>query len=350
MAPIPNPTVIYAKIPTEYPVPGEHLIYEPSKETIDLDTVPLNGGVLVKTLALSIDPYMRGRMRDPKIPSYSPAMEVGKPGEGGGVVRVVRSESEKYKPGDHFAAPVQWKAYQVIPAERAGEVIQNPTNLPWPSFLTVAGGTARTAFYSLRTFGKLKAGETIFVTTAAGGVGSIVVQLAKLAGLRVIGSTGDDEKVKYLKEELGVEVAFNYKKESVWEVLKEHGPIDLYFDNVGGEQLDAAILNATQKGSRFIMCGYASEYNLPPGEEPYGLKNGRHILAKSITMNGFIVSNLIAEQGLKSFNDEYLPLVRERKVTQREQKTIGLENLAKGFVELLKGENKGKAIIIVVDE
>ncbi|KAF8321735.1 alcohol dehydrogenase [Clavulina sp. PMI_390] len=347
MAPIPNPQVLYDKIPTQYPLPGEHLIYQPDSETIDLENVPLDGGVLVKTLYASIDPYMRGRMRDPKVPSYSSPFELHKPGTGGLMVKVLRSESSKYKAGDHLITyAAEWRAYQVLSEDEAGRIVNNPYNLPWITFLGAAGGTARTAFYALRVFGKLKAGETIFISTAAGAVGSVAVQLAKLQGLKVIGSTGDDQKLPYLRE-LGVDVAFNYKKQSVWDVLKENGPINVYFDNVGGEQLDAALVNAAPTKARFIMCGYASEYN---GEEPYGVKHMDQVLKKRISMNGFLVGELVAEYGEDAWVNEYLPLIRDGKINFRIEEVHGLENLAAGLLKILKGENNGKGIVVVAED
>lgn len=347
MSPIPNPRVLYAAIPEDYPVPGKTLVYEPDAESIDLDTVPLDGGVLVKTLYLSVDPYFRGRMRDPSVKSYMPAFEVGKPGQGGKIVKVLRSESSKYKAGDVLSSFGAWNTYSVLPEAYAGEILDNPQGLPWSVFLGVGGMPGRTAFYSLREYAKFKKGETIFVSTAGGAVGSIVVQLAKLAGLRVIASAGSPDKLAFVKEELGADVVFNYKTESVWDVLEKEGPVDIYFDNVGGEQLDAALKNAAPKGTRIIVCGYASQYN---NEEPYGLKNGVKILTNSITINGFIQGDLVAAHGLGPFTSEYLPLLADGKLKYKEDRTVGLEKFPETLVDVLKGDNNGKAVVVVAED
>ncbi|KAF8321734.1 alcohol dehydrogenase [Clavulina sp. PMI_390] len=346
MSPIPNPHILYAKLPEALPVPGEHLIYEADAETIDLENAPLNGGILAKLLYLSVDPYMRGRMRDPSIPSYSAPFDVGSVPFGGSVSKVLRSESPKYKVGDYVHIdPTPWRAYSIYPEDKAGTIIDNPQGLPWSTFLGVAGMPGETAFYSTKKYADFKKGDTIFVSTAAGAVGSVVVQLAKLNGLKVIGSTGDDSKLEYLRE-IGVDVPFNYKKESVWDILKANGPIDIYFDNVGGEQLDAALLYARDY-ARFLMCGYASSYN---NEETYGIKNMDLILRKTLHVQGFLVFRLRPLIGKDVFVKEFLPLVHEGKVKYQEDRVFGLDKVPEALLRLLKGQNKGKAIVVVAED
>jgi len=349
MSPIPNPRVIFNSVPKEYPVPGETLIYQPDSETIDLDAVSLNGGILVKTLYLSMDPYMRWRMRDTK-EGYSTPFEIGKPPEGEGIGLVIRSESPKFQTGDHLQGYLGWSAYTIISEADAEGPIQNPSKLPWSAFLGVGGMPARTAFYSLREYGAMKKGETIFVTTAAGAVGSVVVQLAVLAGLKVIASTGDDAKVAFVKDVLKADVVFNYKTTDTRKILQEHGPIDIYFDNVGGQSLDAALEFAKQHG-RFILCGYVSEYNRGDNEQ-YGIKNMGNVLSRSLHLNGFIVADLISrvEGGIKPFLEEYVPLVANGKIKYLEARAHGLEKAGGAFLELLTGGNQGKAIIVVAEE
>lgn len=344
MAPIPNPQVIFAKVPVDYPVPGETLKYDPDSETIDLDATPLNGGALVKILYLSIDPYMRSLLRE-----YG-GWKLGQPGNGRGVVLVLRSETPKYKVGTYLFARVDWRAYHILPesASNQSTVLDESFGIPLSAYLGVAGMPGQTAFYSLRAFAKWKKGETLFVSSAAGGVGSLVVQLAKLAGLKVIGSAGDAQKIRFLKDELDADVAFNYKTESVWDVLKEHGPVDIYFDNVGGETLDAALLNAAQ-GGRIIFCGYASEYNRG-GKEPYGVKNLVQGVSKSLSMNGFNVGDLVAEAGPEPFVKEVLPLLRDGKIKFQEDKTYGLQHAPEALLGVLTGKNHGKAIVVVAEE
>jgi NADPH-dependent curcumin reductase CurA len=202
------------------------------------------------------------------------------------------------------------------------------------------------SFYEI---GKPKKGETIFVTAASGAVGSIVGQLAKREGLRVVGSAGSDEKVAFLKSELGFDAAFNYKTESPSAALKKYAPegIDIYYDNVGGETLDAA-LNAAKDFARFIECGMISQYNVKSSDEIYGLKNTMNIVAKRLTIRGFIVGD--PDMGPK-YTKEHQENIRKwlvnKEFVYRETVTEGLENAVDGFVGMLKGENFGKACLKV---
>lgn len=323
-------------------------MYEPDEETIDIDNVALDGGVLAKTLYLSVDPYMRNRMRDPSIKSYAPPFELGSVPDGRGIAVVLRSENPKIKTGDHISASLSWKAYNILDDKAGAQVIQNSANLPLSTFLGITGGPGLTAFYGLHAFAKMKKGETMFVSTASGAVGGVVVQLAKLAGLKVIGSAGSDEKVKYLKDDLGIDVAFNYKTTDTREQLKEHGPIDVYWDNVGGEVLDAALEFSAPFG-RFILCGYASEYN-KGSKESYGIKHMSNGLVRSLSLNGFIVTTLIPQFGLEPFQKEYVPLVAGGKIKYLEHKTQGLEKIGEALVGVLKGDNLGKAVVVVAEQ
>ncbi|KAG9075490.1 hypothetical protein FRC06_010065, partial [Ceratobasidium sp. 370] len=229
MAPTKNGRLIFNSIPKDYPVPGETTVYV--TEEIDLDNVPLNGGVLVKTLYVSADPYIRGRMRDPKIKSYSIAYTLGEPVSGYGLGRVLRSERADVKAGDNiWSDETPFQHYSVLSATHPLMVIKEEPNVPLSAHLSVLGMPGKTAYYGLEVIGKPKAGETIYVSTGAGPVGSTVSQLAKAAGLKVIGSAGSDDKVEYLKS-IGVDVAFNYKKTKISDVLAKEGPIDIYWDN-----------------------------------------------------------------------------------------------------------------------
>jgi len=266
---------------------------------------------------------------------------------------VLRSEDPEFKSGDYalVLAGADWTLYHVLTKARHGfKKIEKPANLPLSVHVGVLGMPAMTAFFGLRAFAKMKPGETLFVSTAAGVVGSIVAQLAKLAGLKVIGSTGDDAKVKWLKE-LELDVAFNYKTTNVADVLKEHGPIDIYFDNVGGETLDIAIENTKQFG-RIILCGGISEYNR--GDRPaYGIKNlSSHGVAKSLSINGFIIGNLVPDDSEEHeiFYKEYQPLVEQGRIKFQETRVQGLENAPKALLALFKGENVGKTTVVVSEE
>jgi len=325
---------------------GEHITFEETA-TIDLDTVELNGGMLLKTLSFSADPYLRGRMRDPKIQSYLPAFVPGEPIENHTVATVLRSESDKFKVGDHVVGRLPWAAYNVVPSSAPVRVVSNEAGAPWSYYVGILGMPGQTAYYALKKFVELKAGQTIFVSAGSGAVGNIVCQLAKLEGLKVISSAGSDEKVAYLKE-IGVDHAFNYKTADTNAELQKSGPIDIYWENVGGPTLDAALANMNKFGT-ILVCGLIHDYNA--GTDPYRVKNFGAILGKSLTVRGFVVGNLIAEYGgTADFDRDMGKLVAEGKLQYKEHRYNGIENGAKAFLDLFKGENFGKAVVIVADQ
>ncbi|KAG8699408.1 hypothetical protein FRC08_005326, partial [Ceratobasidium sp. 394] len=193
--------------------------------------------------------------------------------------------------------------------------------------------------------GKPKAGETIYVSTGAGPVGSTVAQLTKAAGLKVIASAGSDDKVEYLKS-IGVDVAFNYKRTKISDVLTKEGPIDIYWDNVGGESLDAAI-DACKDFARIVVCGAISAYNR---ETPYGIKNASQILTKRLTIQGFIQYELEAQVGKPQvFYDRLMPLVASGKLKWNEQVYEGLEKAGDAILDVQKGDNIAKPIVKVAN-
>ncbi|KAG9128596.1 hypothetical protein FRC07_000029 [Ceratobasidium sp. 392] len=346
MAPTQNGRLIFSSIPKDYPVPGETTVYDTS-EKIDLQTVPLNGGVLTKALYLSIDPYLRGRMREVTSKSYAPAFHLGKPITGYGLGRAIRSERADVKVGDIvWSSETPFEEYSVLSAEYPIEVIKNEANLPLEVYTSVLGMPGKTAFYGLEAIGQPKAGETIYVSTGAGPVGSTVAQLAKAAGLKVIASTGSDDKLEYLKS-LGVDVAFNYKKNKISDVLAKEGPIDIYWDNVGGESLEAAI-EASNDFARIVVCGAISAYN---GGEEYAVKNLSQILTKRLTVRGFIQWELEAEVGKPHmFYEKVIPLAASGKLKWRFQVYEGLEKAGQAILDVQKGENVAKAVVKVSDD
>lgn len=222
------------------------------------------------------------------------------------------------------------------------QVLGNPTNLPWSAFIGVLGMPGQTAFFGWSEYSKARKGETVFVSTGAGPVGSFVIQLAKLGGLKVIGSAGSEEKVQFMKE-IGADVAFNYKTTSTKEVLEKEGPIDIYWDNVGGETLDAALSNAN-KGARFIECGMIAGYN-NGGAPVYNLSN---MFRASISMNGFIVSDL-APKWANEFNKVIPSKVASGEIKYREDIYHGLERVGEVILAVQKGKNKAKAVVHVAD-
>ncbi|VDB99984.1 unnamed protein product [Peniophora sp. CBMAI 1063] len=347
MAPIRNARAYYAAVPTEYIEPDVHVKYDDSR-TIDLDTVKLNGGFLLKTLCLSVDPYMRGKMRDPKIKSYTPPFEFNQSLYGYGLGKVIRSEDEAYKPGDVVHGMVFHEEYSVyngpltpfVPFHKLENI-----GLPWSVYTGVLGMPGQTAYYGWKAYSKAKAGETAFVSTAAGAVGSLVVQLAKRDGLRVIASSGSDDKVAYAKE-CGADVSFNYKTEKVWDVLeREEKGLDIYFDNVGGDHLDAALASANRFG-RVLMCGMASQYN---GQQPYVLKNLGQAIGKVITLQGLLY-NVLRPQ----FQDEFFAtipqLVKDGTIKYREDVTNGLQTVGQALNDVGSGKNFGKRVVVVAED
>ncbi|KAI5478560.1 zinc-binding alcohol dehydrogenase domain-containing protein [Pseudohyphozyma bogoriensis] len=332
-----NRGIIYHEVPVTDVVPSKHLKLE-EYET-DFDSIQLNGGILVKNKAVSLDPYMRGRMRDPAIQSYAAAYTLGKPIDGFIVGEVIRSESTEYPVSSFVYAFASVEQYSLIDGPRLALLarrIENKEGLPFSSLVGALGLSGQTAWWSFYNIGKPKKGETIFVTAAAGAVGQIVVQLAKREGLKVIGSAGSDDKVAFLKE-LGADIAFNYKKENTLEILKRN-PIDIYFDNVGGEVLDNA-LETINKFGRIIACGVVSQYNLP-ADQKYHLKNWPVIVAKEITYQGFIMLG----KDLTEFFATLPGLIASGEIRLREHITKGLDN-GEAFVAMMAGQAEGKAVM-----
>ncbi|KAF9039962.1 hypothetical protein BJ165DRAFT_1550733 [Panaeolus papilionaceus] len=343
MAPVTNARVLFNEVPTGYPEPGKTIVYDTTQQ-IDLDNAPLNGGFLVKVLEISIDPYMRGKMRAPSKKSYSPPFALGEPLNGFGVGVVLRSENADVKVGDHlYGYTFDHVEYFIRKSLDGLQKLNNPHNLPWSYFIGVLGMPGKTAFYAWNEYSKAKAGETVFVSTGAGSVGSLVIQLAKAQGLKVIGSAGSDEKVAFMKE-IGADVAFNYKTSNTLEILEREGGIDIFWDNVGGETLEAA-LEAAKVGARFIECGMIAGYN--SGGAP--VKNLFHVISKSITISGFIVGRLESNWG-KKFLEEVAPKVASGKIKHREHIYEGLDKLPQAMLDVQQGNNTAKAVVRVAKE
>ncbi|GAA5859569.1 hypothetical protein JCM8547_006145 [Rhodosporidiobolus lusitaniae] len=333
--------VIFNEIPQGIPEPGKAL--KVMEEEIDLDASLPSGSVLVKVKALSLDPYMRGRMRDASKESYVPAFDLGKPIQNFGVAEVVKSENEKVLKGAHLYGHFEFKEYSVLPKEQAEQyrVLNNKEGLPWTTWVGAAGMPGQTAWWGINQIGKPQKGETVFVSGASGPVGQMSIALAHLAGAKVIASAGSDEKVAYLRDELKVEVAFNYKKEKTQEVLekykKEQGGFQCFVDNVAGPTLEA-VLNTIEKRGRIVSIGAINDYN----GEPYGIKNIFQIVAKELKVEGFIILN----HDISPFYDEIPKLIGEGKVPKpKEHIDVGLDSVPQAFKALFTGDNFGKAAI-----
>ncbi|CAK5278115.1 unnamed protein product [Mycena citricolor] len=385
MAPITNARVLFNEIPADYPIPGKTTVYDTS-ETIDLETVPLNGGILVKTLVLSADPYMRGRMRDAAVKSYVPAFPLGQPLTGGGVGVVLRSEVPKYPPGSYilgFFAHKQYVVFENVNEQSLSPVtlIKRDPRLPLSTYLGAAGMPAETAYYAWKEYAHAKKGETVFVTTGAGPVGSMVIQIAKRDGLKVIASAGSEDKVAFMKS-IGADVAFNYKTADTRQILEKEGPIDIFWDNVGGDILDAAMENANSFARIIVRLAYqvqrsSSNASHFPGMRPdlrhvsqrpndfisecltlfflgYNgkfapMSNPGLIFQKCLAINGFLVSNL-RSKWQAAFEEDVIPKVASGEYKYKEDASVGLEKVGDVILSVQKGTNTGKAIIIVAEE
>ncbi|GAA6006453.1 hypothetical protein JCM10207_004939 [Rhodosporidiobolus poonsookiae] len=336
---VPNPTVIFNSIPKGYPKPGETL--KKVDKEIDLDASLDAGSVLVKLVCLSLDPYLRGRMREEGTESYVPAFKLGEPIVNFGVGKVVKSANEKYKEGQHLYGSFPFQHYAVVSKDQADSLrlLENKEGLPWTTWVGAAGMPGQTAWWGMREIGKPQKGETVFVSGATGPVGQVTIGLARAAGAKVIGSAGSDEKVKFLKEELGVDVAFNYKKEDTKEVLqrykKEHGGFHVYVDNVAGPTLEA-VLETIEKRGRLVQIGAINDYS----GQPYGIRNIFQIVAKELKAEGFIILN----HDISPFYDEVPQLIADGKVKTKEHIYHGLDN-GESFGDLFTGANFGKAVI-----
>lgn len=257
-----NKTFIFKKSPTGAPVPGEHLTVE--DRPIDIDTAP-KGGLIVQVQYASYDPYMRGRMRDPKIKSYFPGFQLDGPIDNSVVAKVLKSDSPDFTEGELVLGFLPIAQYVRIEDPKAAKVrkVNNPYGLDIALFLGPLGMPGLTAWSGLHKIGQPKAGETVFVSSAAGAVGQVVGQIAKREGLTVIGSVGSEEKLDFITKELGFDAGFNYKKESPFDALARLAPkgIDINFENVGGDHLEAALQNMNVKG-RIAACGMVRHASL----------------------------------------------------------------------------------------
>ncbi|AHH94013.1 NADP-dependent oxidoreductase [Kutzneria albida] len=315
----------------------------PTAETFTLAEVslpdPEPGQLVVRNLFMSVDPYMRGRMNDVK--SYVPPFQVGKALEGGAVGEVVTSTVEEFKPGDVVLHGLGWRDTAVVAAKHVVKV--DPDLAPLGAYLGVLGMPGLTAYAGLLEVAEFKPGDVVFVSGAAGAVGQIVGQLAKLKGAaKVIGSAGSAEKVAYLTEELGFDAAFNYKDGPVLEQLQAAAPegIDVYFDNVGGEHLEAAIATLNVHG-RVAVCGMISVYNAT--EATPAPRNLPLIIAKRLTIRGLLVSD---HSHLKDeFVADVAPLIASGQLRYSETVVDGLANAPEAFLGMLRGENTGKMLV-----
>ena len=325
--------IILASRPSGWPTEDNFALTETGRPDL------ADGQVRVRNLFMSVDPYMRGRMNDVK--SYVPPFRLGEPLEGGAIGTVTESRSPDLAQGDLVLHMLGWRDEAVLPARQARKVDATEGLSP-SAYLGVLGMPTLTAYVGVLDIAALKPGEVVFVSGAAGAVGSMAGQIAKLKGAaRVIGSAGTDEKVTWLRE-IGFDAAFNYKAAPVLQQLRDAAPdgINVYFDNVGADHLDAALVALTDHG-RVAMSGAIAGYN---ATEPVpGPTNISLVIKKRLTLRGFIVSD--HQQRQADMISDVSTWLAEGKLSHTETVVDGLENAPAAFIDLLRGANTGKMVV-----
>jgi NADPH-dependent curcumin reductase CurA len=328
-----NKTILLEKRPIGKPQLSDFKFVSTEVESIT------EGELLLKATYVSVDPYLRGRMNDVK--SYVPPFELHKPISSGIVAEVIDSKNTAYKKGDFVTGILEWKEFQKSNGD--GLLKADASKAPLSTYLGVLGLTGLTAYLGLTEIGKPKKGETIVVSGAAGAVGSIVGQIAKIYGCKVIGIAGTDDKVAMLKSSLGFDEAINYKTtKNMAAAVKKAAPngVDMYFDNVGGPISDAVLLSINPF-ARFIICGSISIYNNTE-------------LPKSISVQPFLIRNSALMQGFIVFNyaDKYPEAIKqlsqwlaEGKLTYTETIVDGFDAIPQTFLDLFEGKNNGKMLV-----
>jgi NADPH-dependent curcumin reductase CurA len=301
---------------------------------------PEDGEVVVRNLFMSVDPYMRGRMND--VESYVPPFRLNEAMTGGAVGEVVSSRDAEFGEGDVVLHDLGWREVATGPGKRFRR-LDPVEGVPLSAYLGALGMPGMTAYVGLLDIAGMKEGDTVFVSGAAGAVGSLVGQIARQRGAaRVIGSAGSAEKVAYLTDRLGFDAAFDYKSGAVSDLLAEAAPdgIDVYFDNVGGDHLEAAIASFN-RGGRAALCGAISAYNAT--EPPPGPRNLASVVGKRLTLKGFIVSDHYDRFG--AFATDMGGWIRDGRITFEETVFEGVDNAVDAFLAMLRGKNLGKMVV-----
>ena len=300
---------------------------------------PEEGQFLVRNIWMSVDPYMRGRMINQE--SYVPPFQLGEPLQGSAIGQVVASQHSRFAVGDYVSSFLGWREYFLSNGEGVRQVDRSLG--PLEAQLGALGMTGLTAYVGLFRIGKLADGEQVFVSAAAGAVGSVVCQLAKAHGCYVVGSAGSAAKCEWLEEQAGIDRAINYKGcGSLSRAVRRAFPqgIDLYFENVGGAHLQAALGSMNPLG-RIVLCGMISQYNNTEPEP--GPNNLILAISKSLRLQGFIVSDHL--DLAPRFQEEMKRLIAERRMKWKETVEEGIENAPRAFLKLFSGENFGKMLV-----
>jgi NADPH-dependent curcumin reductase CurA len=315
----------------------------PGEDLFEIAETPIpepgEGQLLIRNAYFSVDPYMRPRMND--VRSYVAPFTLGEPMSGGAVGRVEVSRSDRYAEGDWVVHGLGWREWAL--SDGSGMRKVDSTVAPVSSFLGVLGMPGLTAYYGLFELGQPQSGETVFVSGAAGAVGSAAGQMAKIAGCRVVGSAGSAAKIEWLRE-LGFDAAFDYRARPVREALAEAAPegIDVYFDNVGGDHLEAAI-GALHTYGRVVACGSVSRYN--DVEPSPGPRNMFMVVTKRLRIQGYIIND--HWDRFPEFFERATAWVREGRLRYRETVVEGIDSAPRAFLGLLRGENIGKMLVKV---
>ena len=303
---------------------------------------PGDGELLVKVLYISLDPAMRGWMNEGR--SYIPAVEIGAVMRALAVGRVIASKNPKFAVGDHVSGSLGVQEYALSNGD--GLVKVDTGVAPLPVWLSVLGATGMTAYFGLLEVGLPKAGETVVISGAAGAVGMVAGQIARIKGCHTVGIAGGAEKCRYIVDELGYSAAIDYKSEDVKKALRQHCPsgVDIYFDNVGGEILDIVLLQI-RRGARIIVCGAISQYNnTTPVKGP---SNYLSLLVNRASMTGFVCFDYAARYGDAA--REMAGWMAAGKLKSREHVVLGFETFPETLLKLFKGENIGKLMLKVAD-
>ena len=330
-----NKVITLAKRPV-----GEPALSSFNFESEDKPT-PADGELLLKTLYVSVDPYMRGRMNDAE--SYIPPFELNQPIEGGVVAEVVESKSEDFEEGNTVVGHLKWKQFQVSDGDGLRSV--DAEAAPLSAYLGILGMTGLTAYFGLSEIGKPKEGETLVVSGAAGAVGSVVGQIGKIHGCRVVGIAGSDEKVEMLKNRFGFDAGINYKTtDDMAAAVANACPdgVDVYFDNVAGEISDGVHRNMNRFG-RIVNCGAIAHYN--DTSMPTGPRVEPMLIKKSMLMQGFIIGNY--EPKFPEGVQQLAQWLSEGKLEFSETVIEGFDNIPQAFLDLFDGANKGKMVVKV---
>lgn len=328
-----NKVILLAKRPVGLPTLSDFNFTEEERATLK------EGEILLKTLYVSVDPYLRGRMSEAK--SYVPPFKLNQPLQSAIISEVVESKNAEFTIGENVLGLLDWKEYQTSNGKGLTKVDAKKANLS--AYLGVLGMTGLTAYLGLTNIGKPKAGETLVVSGAAGAVGSVVGQIGKILGCRVIGIAGTDKKVDILKSKFGFDEAINYNTtKDMITAIKTAAPdgVDIYFDNVGGEISDAVLANINKFG-RVPVCGAISLYN--ETKMPMGPRVQPILVKNSVLMQGFIVSNYVDQFPLAI--QKLATWLQEGKLTYTETIVEGFVQIPQAFIDLFEGKNEGKMIV-----